>query len=191
LQQKLTALLTVVAHPLILAPGAAEDPDKRRSCLCTGKNSSHFQEGRKDMSRHRVMGKISVGVLILLLANPIFSQLIDIGKFKGVQVSYRLKFENTVMEKGTYDLEALKNPNTPSCYLRFKKGSRILCLVEGERLDYEVKGMARMTDPSIPQKPRLKMKRNPEEKVVYFMVETGRDSLFPYLWLRFKMDYEE
>ena len=84
-----------------------------------------------------------------------------------------------------------KNPTTPSCYLRIKKGTKILCLIEGERLDYEAYGMSKMTDPSIPQKPRLKMKRSAEEKVVYFTVETGRGSRFPYLWLRFKLDYEE
>jgi hypothetical protein len=129
--------------------------------------------------------------MILVLAASAAAQLIDIGKFKGVQVPYTLKFEDKVLEKGRYDLEALKNPNTPSCYLRLKKGGKVMCLVEGERLDYEAQGMSRMTDPEIPDKPRLKMKRNTEEKVLIFMVETGRDSLFPYLLLRFKLEYEE
>lgn len=143
------------------------------------------------MSSHRVMGNVLVVFLILLLASPIFAQLIDIGEFKGVEIPFRLKFQDIVIEKGSYNLEVLKNPNTPSCYLRIKKGTKILCLIEGERLEYETYGFEKMTDPSIPQKPRLKMKRNAEEKVVYFTVETGRDSLFPYLWLRFKMGYEE
>ena len=129
--------------------------------------------------------------LILLLAYPVFAQLIDIAKFKGVEIPFRLKLEDIVIEKGIYNLETLKNPTTPSCYLRIKKGTKILCIIEGERLQYEAYGMSKMTDPSIPQKPRLKMKRSAEEKVVYFTVETGRDSLFPYLWLRFKLDYEE
>ena len=152
---------------------------------------SNFREGRKSMSNHRVMGNVLVVFLILLLASPIFAQLIDIGKFKGVEIPFRLKSQDIVLEKGSYNLEALKNPNTPSCYLRIKKGTKILCLIEGERLQYEAYGMSKMTDPNIPQKPRLKMKRSAEEKVVYFTVETGRRSRFPYLWLRFKMDYVE
>jgi hypothetical protein len=143
------------------------------------------------MSSHRAMGSILGVFFILLLASPIFAQLIDIGKFKGVEIPFRLKSGDIVIEKGIYNLEILKNPDTPSCYLRIKKGTKVLCLIEGERLEYEVYGMAKMTDPNIPQKPRLKMKRNVEEKVVYFTAETGRDSLFPYLWLRFKLDYEE
>jgi hypothetical protein len=143
------------------------------------------------MSRHRVLGNVLGIFLILLLASPIYAQLKDIGKFKGVEIPFRLKFQDIVIEKGSYDLEALKNPNTPSCYLRIKKGTKILCLIEGERLQYEAYGMSKMTDPSIPQKPRLKMKQSAEEKVVYFTVETGRGSRFPYLWLRFKLDYEE
>ena len=143
------------------------------------------------MSNRRVLGNVLGIFLILLLASPIFAQLIDIGKFKEVEIPFRLKFQDIVIEKGSYNLEALKNRNTPSCYLRIKKGTKILCLIEGERLDYEAYGMSKMTDPNIPQKPRLKMKRNTEEKVVYFMVETGRGSRFPYLWLRFKLAYEE
>ena len=143
------------------------------------------------MSGHRVMEKVLVVFFILLLASPIFAQLIDIGKFKEVEIPFRLKFQDIVIEKGRYNLGALKNRNTPSCYLRIKKGTKILCLIEGERLEYEAYGMSKMTDPSIPQKPRLKMKRSAEEKVVYFTVETGRGSRFPYLWLKFKMDYVE
>lgn len=60
-----------------------------------------------------------------------------------------------------------------------------------DRLDYEIQGMSRMEDSDIPQKPRLKMKRNTEEKILIFMVETGRESRFPLLLLRFKLEYEE
>jgi len=137
-------------------------------------------------------GRHLFGVLmIFILAGPAAAQLIDIGKFKGVTIPYTLKFEGKVMKKGPYDLEALKNPDTPSCYLRFKKGGKVVCLIEGERLEYKAQGMSRMADSDIPQKPRLKMKRNAEEKVLIFMVETGRESQFPFLLLRFKLGYEE
>jgi len=35
------------------------------------------------------------------------------------------------------------------------------------------------------------MKRSAKEKILIFMAGTGRDSLFPYLLLRFKLEYEE
>lgn len=129
--------------------------------------------------------------LIMLLTSPSFAQLKDLGRFKGIALPYRLKYHDVVIEKGIYDLEALKNPTTPMCYLRIKKGRRVICLVEGERLDYEVRAGDRMTDPSIPDSCTLKMKKNPEEKVLYFVVETGRSSRFPFLLLRFKLEYEE
>jgi len=137
-------------------------------------------------------GRHLTGVLMILaLIAPAAAQLIDIGKFKGVQIPYTLKFEDKVLEKGTYDLEALKNPTTPSCYLRFKKGGKIICLVEGEKLDYEAHGMSRMSDVEIPNQPRLKMKKNAEEKLLIFTVETGRSSRFPFLLLKFNLEYEE
>src|SRR4030042_3865448 len=105
--------------------------------------------------------------LIIVLTSPSLAQLKDLCGFKGIALPYRLKYHNVVIEKGTYDLDALKNPTTPMCYLRIKKGRRVICLAEGERLDYEVHGMARMTDPSIPDSCTLKMKKNPEEKVLY------------------------
>lgn len=133
-----------------------------------------------------------IGVLMILaLAAPAVAQLIDIGKFKGVQIPYTLKFEDKVLEKGKYNLETLKNPNTPSCYLRFKKGNKVICVIEGERLDYEAQGMSRMSDSEIPDQPRLKMKKNSAEKILIFTVETGRNSLYPYLFLRFELEYEE
>jgi hypothetical protein len=130
-------------------------------------------------------------ILVLLLACPVFAQYIDLGKFKGVEIHSRLKFQDTVLEKGTYDLEALKNRTSPACYLRIKKGTKILCFLEGERLDYELAGAQKMSDPSIPDKPTLKMKKDPKEKIFYFFVETGKSARFPFLKLRFKMDYED
>jgi hypothetical protein len=129
---------------------------------------------------------------VLFLLTPALAQFVDLCKFKGVEIPYRLKYQDATLEKGRYDLETLKNPTTPSCYLRIKKGGKVLCLIEGERLDYEVHGMARMSDPSIPDNCTLKMKKNPEEKVLYLTVHTGRkNAMFPFLLLRFKLTYEE
>jgi len=131
--------------------------------------------------------KMSGGVfLVLFLYSPAHSQLIDLCTFKGVQIPYNLSYQDTIIEKGTYDLEALKNPTTPSCYLRFKKGKQVVCLIEGERLNFDP------TDPSIPDKPTLKFKRNAEEKKLLITVETGKaHRRFPNIKLRFTLECEE
>lgn len=132
------------------------------------------------------------GVLgLFILAGPAAAQLIDIGKFKGIMIPYNLEFGGKTLEKGQYDLETLKNPTTPSCYLRFKKKGKVVCLVEGERLELEARAFSRLIDPSVSQKPQLKMKKDTKEKVLVFLVQTGRDSLYPYLLLQFKLKYQE
>ena len=152
---------------------------------------TNFRRGTVNMFSKKACEKFFAVILVLLLACPILAQYIDLGKFKGVEIPFKLKFGDTVLEKGTYDLEALKNRSTPMCYLRIKKDKKTLCLIEGERLDYENYGSSKMSDPSIPDKLTLKMKKDPKEKIFYFFVETGKSSRFAFLKLKFKMDYEE
>jgi hypothetical protein len=159
-------------------------------CLQAGLNTN-FRRGTVTMFSKKAFEKFFSVILVLLLACPLLAQFIDLGKFKGVEIPFRLKFGDTVLEKGTYDLEALKNKSTPMCYLRIKKDRKILCLIEGERLDYENYGSSKMSDPSIPDKLTLKMKKDPKEKIFYFFVETGKSSRFAFLKLKFKMDYED
>jgi len=159
-------------------------------CLQTGLNAN-FGRGTIMTYSKKACKKSFTAILALLLACPAFAQYLDLGKFKGVEIRSRLKFQDTVVEKGTYDFEALKNRTSPACYLRIKKGSKILCFIEGERLDYELIGAQKMSDPSIPDKPTLKMRKDPKEKIFYIFVETGKSARFPFLKLRFKMDYED
>lgn len=130
-------------------------------------------------------------IAILILASPAAAQWVRLGKFKGIEVPYTLKYKDKVLEKGLYDVEAVKHPTTPQCYLRFMKNDELICFVEGEQLTLPIRGGARRIDPSIPNTPRLKMKKDTEEKVLIIMVETGRHNPRPYLLIRFKMEYEE
>lgn len=133
-----------------------------------------------------------IGVLMILaLAAPAAAQFIDVGKFKGIAIPYTLKFNDKVLEKGLYDLETLKNRTSPTYYLRFKKKGKVICLVPGEQLTVEARAGSRLTDPSIPNTPRLKMKKDTTEKILIFSVETGRRSRFPFQLLRFKLEYED
>ena len=142
---------------------------------------------RKGRVRKRLLGFLTA----LILTAPAAAQLVDIAKFKGVQIPYTMKFEDKVLEKGKYDLETLKDRNNPTYYLRFKKGGKVMCMVEGEQLAVEARGMSRMSDEDIPDNPRLKMKKNTAEKNLIFTVETGRRSQFPFQLLQFKLEYEE
>ena len=143
------------------------------------------------MFRNRFFGGCVLISLLGILAVPASAQWIRLGQFKGVEIPYTLKYEEKVLEKGLYDIEAVKQPKTPQCYLRFKKDGKIVCLVEGEWLTLPVRAGARLTDPSIPNTPRLKMKKDTEEKVLIIMLETGRRNPRPYLLIRFKLKYEE
>lgn len=131
--------------------------------------------------------------LVLLLSSPVLtSQLKLLCKFKGVVFPYRLKYRDIVLEKGRYDLEAVKKAASPDYYLRIKKGGKVLYLIRGEQWDYKTRGTYLMRDPSIPDKPTLKMKRNLEEKILFITIETGRKNrIVPFARLRFKFEYEE
>jgi len=136
----------------------------------------------------RLLGGCFLVFLIAALAAPAEAQWIRLGKFKGVDIPYTLKYKDKVLEKGQYDIEAVKHPKTPQCYLWFKKNGDEICIVEGEWLTLPVRGGARRTDPSIPNTPRLKMKKDTEENVLILTLETGRRNPRPYLLIRFKME---
>jgi hypothetical protein len=136
-------------------------------------------------------GYLIGGLMIFLMAGPVAAQLADVSKFKGIQIPYTLKHEDKVLEKGRYDLEVVKERNSPTYYLMFKKKGKVVCLVKGEQLTVEVRAGARLTDASIPDSPRLKIKKDTAEKILIFTVETGRHSRSPFQLLKFKLGYED
>ena len=143
------------------------------------------------MRGEKVRDHLIGALMILVLAAPAAAQRVDVAKFKGVQIPYTMKFEDKVLEKGKYDLETLKDRDNPAYYLRFKKSGKVICIVEGEQLTVESRGMSRMGAEDIPDNPRLKMKKNTAEKILIITVETGRRSQFPFQLLQFKLEYEE
>ncbi len=128
---------------------------------------------------------------VLFLFSPCFAQLKLFCTFEGVEIPHKLIYRDIIIEKGRYDLEAVKHPNTPIFYLKIKQGKNVLCMIEAERLDYPA-GFNRKTDPNIPNQCTLKMSKNPEEKVFSFTVHSGRKNrMFALLLLRFRLQYEE
>jgi len=139
--------------------------------------------------------KVLVTFLIILISSPvIYSQLKDICKFKGVELPFRLKHQDSVLKKDKYDIELLKleNPTRRIYLVRIKKGGKVLCQIEGEKWIYGTIGDWMWKDPDIPDKPTMKIRKSSADKLIIFIIETGKKNKFsPFLRLRFKMEYEE
>ena len=131
--------------------------------------------------------------LVLVFSSPVLtSQLKLLCKFKGLAIPYTLKYQGKVLEKGKYDLEAVKKATSTDYYLRIKKRGKVLDLIRGEQWDYQTRGTYLMRDPSIPDEPTLKMKKNMEEKLFTITIETGRKNrIVPFARIRFTFEYEE
>lgn len=144
------------------------------------------------MSFKRIFADLLIIFLILIFCCPAFAQMIRLYKFKGVQIPFDLMHKDLIIQKGTYDFEFLRHSTQPIHYLRIMKRHKILCLVQGEKLEYKDYGWERMRNPDIPKDPRMRMKKNPEEKILNIIFETGKNTrIFPLLKIRFQMEYKE
>jgi len=119
------------------------------------------------------------------LSSSAFSQWEDVSSFKNVQFPFNLKYDNKIIKKGTYKVEILKDTKQTAYYLRIRKGSKKLCLVRGEYLQYRA-------DAEVPASPRLRMRRNTAEKLLYMIFESGTITYkYPNIKIRFKIEYED
>lgn len=128
---------------------------------------------------------------ILFLFSPVtLAQMKHVYEFKNIEFPFDLKYGDVVIEKGKYNLEFLRHFGT--FYLRIKKGSKALCTVPGENLAYESKGMERLSDPTIPEKPNLQIRKIPDESMISVIFETGKHAkIYPLCKASFKIGYDE
>ena len=120
---------------------------------------------------------------IFFLSLPVFSQWEDVCSFKDVQIPFDLEYEDKIIKKGKFEVEILKHTAQTAYYLRLKKGSKKLCLIPGEYLRY-------IDETDIPNKPKLRMRRNTAEKLLYIIFESGTITWkYPKIKVRFKMEY--
>jgi len=114
-------------------------------------------------------------------------------EFKGVMIPFNLKHKDSIIKKGKYDFVFFKLDG--DFLLRIiGKGKPAYLVSGGERLDYKASHLITElhADPRIPEKPTLNIKRNPALKIAYIIFESGKKSVvYPFLRIRFKMDYEE
>jgi hypothetical protein len=130
--------------------------------------------------------------VILFFTNSILAQIKPIYRFKAINIPVSLKIEHSILEKGAYDLEFLRNSSPVLYFLRIMKKGKILYLLQGEELSYGIISALTARDPNIPDKPTLKMTLNKSEKFMTILFESGRNtSIFPFIKARFKIQYEE
>ena len=134
----------------------------------------------------RLFCKVIVCVfLVSLLSMPAIAQWEDVTNFKDVQIPSNLKHNDKIIKKGKYQVEILKHTAQTVYYLRIKKGSKKLCLVPGEYLQYR-------DESEVPEKPKLRMRRNTAERLLYIIFESGTITWkYPKIKIRFKIEYED
>lgn len=141
------------------------------------------------MPRKLIFFLLVIFVLSLFIGQA-EAQLKTIYKFKGVMVPLKMELDDSVIKKGRYDIEFLKNQAAGSYIMRILRGRKKLCTLTGEELTYDSRGGRQLTDPNIPDDPRLRMRKNAAEKQIHFIFESGRKSpVYPYVYLRFKIGY--
>lgn len=130
----------------------------------------------------------------MFLFCPAIAQMKKICIFKGVEISFNLKHDDSIIEKGKYDFEFLKHQTQLSFYLRIKKKRKAVCIIRGEQLAYKSSGYyyEQSEDPNIPEQAKLKFLKNPKGGIVDILFESGKRSIaYPNVKLRFRMEYEE
>ncbi len=133
-------------------------------------------------------GKIAffpVFLFFLGFACQLTAQMNPITRFRDVSIPFALKFEKSILPKGTYDLEFLRVPNPKAYYLRIMKKGKILHLVQGKDYPY--------TSPKeIPNAPKLHFSRDTVANLLIIVMDSGAYTK-PYskCRARYCIEYEE
>ena|GEM_PF-1467188 len=144
-------------------------------------------------SRKVIWLLISFAIVFLVL--PVASDLRTVHKFTKVAIPFDMKYNDAILEKGTFDFEICADRTLSLWTLRIIKRGKILCSLTGEVLRDRPPGALGDKMAGVPDEPTLKVKRIPEEKMVRITfenagTETGAE-LFPYYVVRFKISYEQ
>jgi hypothetical protein len=141
------------------------------------------------MVRKKVIWILLIAAL-LFMTFPAEAQLKSIYKFKGVKIPLNLEHKDTAIKAGTYDIDFLKNQAAGYYIMQIRKGRKKLCTVNGVELYYKTRGSKQLTDPDIPDEPRMKMRQNKEEKLLRILFESGKKSkVYPFIKIEFKIKY--
>jgi len=125
----------------------------------------------------------TLALLAFLSAGQLLAQMNPICRFKKVTIPVTLRINDSLLERGAYDLEFLR-ANPRSYYLRIMKNGRILHLVQGEEFLYDNSSV-------MPRKTVLKMSKNTAEKTLTLVMESGTDTvIYAMVRARYSFPYE-
>jgi hypothetical protein len=127
--------------------------------------------------------------LITIFFLPVFSQMEKFAQVKGVGIPFNLKCDDSIFKKGKFDFEVYRSAG--DYFLKIKRKGKTLCFVQGRREWYDVYGLKIHLDPNIPDKPRLQITRNPKEKILNIIFESGKKAKYPFLKIIFRVSYQE
>jgi hypothetical protein len=130
-------------------------------------------------------------ILVLSLVTFAHPQMKKLCEFKNVVIPYVLEYGDGELQKGTYNFEVRKDVNQNTFLLRIKKKRRTICNLRGEKQMYESYGTAALfDDPTIPDDPKFRFKKVPEENIMNIIFESGKKSTtYPCIKVQFKMSY--
>lgn len=142
----------------------------------------------------RLSVSLSAGVLTaLFLTALVYAQMTAICSFKGTNIPLSLKVQEKILAKGAYDVEFLRTSSPVLYYIKFMKRGKVLGVVQGEEWPYAGGIVSDIPkDKTIPKPPTMKMTINRTDKVLTFVLESGRNALlYPMVRARFRLPYEE
>ena len=123
-------------------------------------------------------------VFVLFFTGQLVANMNVIIRFKKVSVPVDLLIDGSILPKGAYDLEFLR-ANPLSYYLRIMNKGKILHLVQGKEFLYD-------NTSAIPRKPTLRMSKNPVEKLLIIVFESGSDTtIYERCRASFHIEYKE
>lgn len=123
---------------------------------------------------------------------PVSADFRTVHKFKKVAIPFDMKYEDALLEKGTYDFEICADRSLSLWNLRVIKKGKIFCALAGDVLRDQAPGARGENMAEVPDEPTLKIRRIPEEKMAHIIFEnSGSAHLFPYYVVRFNISYEQ
>ncbi|TRZ88512.1 hypothetical protein D4R89_08085 [bacterium] len=125
-----------------------------------------------------------VFIFFLFFVGRLTAQMNPIYRFKKVPIPVDLHIEDSILPKGTYDLQFLR-ANPLSYFLMIMKNGKILHLIQGKEFPYDNLS-------TIPKKPTLKMSKNKAEKSLIIVFESGYlTKIYPKLRASYRLEYKE
>ena len=141
------------------------------------------REGKMIFKRGKTACSL-VLIFVLFFVCQLTAEMNPIYRFKKVTIPVDLHIENSILPKGTYDLEFLRD-STRSHFLRIIKNGKILHLIQGKEFLYD-------NSSTIPKNPTLKMNKNQAEKSLNLVFESGYlTRIYPKLGASYRLEYIE